>query len=142
MTARRALRTGLWLLAALEAAAGLWQVFLPRSFFDLRWVSYLPPYNEHLMTDVGTFNLALALVLAGAAIRMDRAQVRIALLAFAVYALVHFVFHVQHLGGFPAGDAVAQTVALGALALAPIALLVVAQTRQTLGHDPAVAGAA
>lgn len=140
MIARRTLLAGLWLLAALEAVAGLWQVLAPRSFFDLRWVSYLPPYNEHLMTDVGSFNLALALVLAGAATSSaNRALVRIALSAFLVYAVSHFVFHAGHLAGFPTADAVAQTLALGVLVVLPVVLLVV-EARLVSGASAAIDG--
>jgi hypothetical protein len=115
MTVRIALRTGLWILAATQAYVGAWALPAPRGFYDTfplpghAWVALLPPYNEHLVRDVGAYSLALAVVLGAAATTLQRQQVRVALIAVAVFAVPHAMFHVQHLEGFGTVDAVAQT---------------------------------
>ena len=110
------LRVGLLILVANEAALGLWALAAPRSFYDgfpapgHPWVALLPPYNEHLVRDVGALNLAVATMLGAAALTLDRTTIRAALLAMVVFAVPHTVFHVGHLEGFPRADALAQTV--------------------------------
>jgi hypothetical protein len=108
-------RVGLLLLAAMQAIVGLWALAAPRSFyagFPSRghpWVALLPPYNEHLVRDVGALSLALTVVLCAAALTLDRAMIRTALLALIVYAVPHTIFHAGHLEGFPTADALGQT---------------------------------
>jgi hypothetical protein len=51
-------RTALVVLALSAAFTGLPAALAPRTFFDdfpflSAWVELLPPYNEHLVTDVG-----------------------------------------------------------------------------------------
>ena len=110
------LRVGLLTLAATQALVGVWALPAPRAFYDgfpvsgHPWVALLPPYNEHLVRDVGAFNLALTVVLVAAAWTLDRTLVRVALAALLVYALPHTIFHAGHLEGFPPGDALGQTV--------------------------------
>lgn len=61
-----------------ELAVGIWALFLPRSFYEdfpfsgRDWVSTLGPYDEHLVRDVGEFNLAFGVLLALATIWPDR----------------------------------------------------------------------
>ena len=116
MTSRTLLRVGLLVLAAIQAIVGVWALAAPQAFYDgfplpgNPWVALLPPYNEHLVRDVGGLNLALAVVLGAAARTLDRRMVRVALLALAVFAVPHTAFHAGHLAGFPPADAVAQTV--------------------------------
>ena len=124
------IRAGLIFLAVTQGAAGLVQLFAPRFFYDdfptpaTPWVSLLPPYNEHLMRDVGALTLAYVLVLTAAAIWPEPKLVRVALAANLMFTVPHFVFHATHLGHYPTGSAVAQTIALGAAVLIPAALLV------------------
>jgi hypothetical protein len=90
-------------------------------------VQLLPPYNEHLMRDVGGLNLALSVVLGASALIMERRLVTAALLAYLTYAVYHLVFHVTHLEHFPQADAIAQTSALALVGVAlPLALLILA----------------
>ena len=116
MGLRRVLRVGLFILAAMQATLGLWALSAPRAFYDgfplprHAWVALLPPYNEHLVRDVGAFSLALTVVLCAAALILDRTMIRVALLALAVFAIPHTIFHALHLEGFPATDARAQTI--------------------------------
>jgi hypothetical protein len=77
---RNCLRGGLVLLAAIQAGMGGWQYFAPRSFYyEIPTVSADRPFSAHLMTDVGGLNLALVVVLAAAAWRLDRTLTRAAL---------------------------------------------------------------
>ena len=45
----------------LLVAAGLWAFAAPRSFFES--VATYPPFNEHLLHDIGAFNLGLGATL-------------------------------------------------------------------------------
>jgi hypothetical protein len=53
----------------------------------------LGPYNEHLVRDVGALNLALGVLLATAALLLERRLVQVSLIAYLVYAVPHFAFH-------------------------------------------------
>ena len=116
MTLRTLLRVGLVILAAMQVLVGAWALAAPRAFYDgfplprHAWVALLPPYNEHLVRDVGALNLALTVLLGAGAWTLDRTMIRVALLALIVFAVPHAIFHAGHLTGFPAADAVAQTV--------------------------------
>ena len=111
-------RVGLGILAALEAMVGVWALFAPISFYrnfplpGHAWVSMLPPYNEHLTRDVGELSLALTVLLGAAAVTGQRLLSVVAIIATAVYAVPHAVYHALHLEGFPTGDAVAQMVGI------------------------------
>jgi hypothetical protein len=62
-------------------------------------------------------------VLASAAVGLERRMVRTALVATLVFTVSHFVFHATHLEHFPRADAIGQTVSLGLLVLLPAVLL-------------------
>lgn len=119
MTARDGLRVGLTVLTATQLLVGVWALPAPRAFYGTfpaaghAWVALFPPYNEHLVRDVGAQSLALAVVLGAAAVTVDRLLARVGLTATLVYALPHAVFHGAHLDSFPTADAVAQTVGTG-----------------------------
>src|SRR5215213_7072649 len=115
-TTSMAVRVLLAILALIEAVIGVWALFAPASFYrsfpgaGQAWVSLLPPYNQHLITDVGELSLALAVVLGAAAITGQWLLSVVAIIAFAVYTVPHMIFHSLHLEGFSRGDAIAQTV--------------------------------
>lgn len=72
-----ALRATLGLVALINAITGLQAAVAPRAFFDdfplgHGWVAALPPFNEHLITDVGGFYLAFAVLFGWAAARPER----------------------------------------------------------------------
>lgn len=106
----------LGVLAAVQGVVGTWALVAPLVFYEgfplpgHAWVALLPPYNEHLVRDVGALNLALAVVMAGAALRADRATVRLAAVAGLVVSVPHTAYHALHLAHFPPADAVAQTI--------------------------------
>jgi heme/copper-type cytochrome/quinol oxidase subunit 4 len=129
MTGRRTsapVRAGLGLLAVLEVVIGVWALLAPMSFYRSfplpghDWVSLLPPYNEHLTRDVGELSLALTVVLVAAAVTGHWLLSVVAVIATAVYAVPHAVYHFLHMKGFPPTDAIAQTVGI-ALQLVVIA---------------------
>jgi len=102
----------------LEALVGVWALLAPLSSYRSfplpghAWVSLLPPYNEHLTRDVGELSLALTVVLVAAAVTGQWLLSVVAIMAIAVYAVPHAVYHALHLEGFPTGDAIAQTVGI------------------------------
>ena len=121
-------RITLWILAAQAAATGLPAALAPRWFYDefplgRGWVAMLPPYNQHLITDVGGFYVAFALLFAWAAITLQRTLIVPVCAAWGVAALLHFGYHAAHLDGWDAGDAIAQTLTLAlVLALPAVAI--------------------
>lgn len=135
------IRAGLIFLAVAQGAAGLVQLFAPSFFYDdfptsaTPWVSLLPPYNEHLLRDVGALTLAYVLVLAAAAIWPEPKLVRVALMANLMFTVPHFVFHATHLDHYPTGSAIAQTVTLAFAVLLPAALLIVSVRTPAAGKE-------
>lgn len=120
------LALGVLLLAALTI--GLTATVAPRAFYDdfpflAHWVDLLPPYNEHLVTDVGGLYLGFAVIFAWAARTLDRTLVRAACAAWLLTATLHLLFHATHLGDFDTGDAIAEIASLALLLVpAPVAI--------------------
>jgi hypothetical protein len=112
-------RAGLGILATLQGVVGVWALLAPVSFYTSfpiaghGWVALLPPYNEHLIRDVGEFSLALTVVLATAAVTGQRQLSVVAICALAVYAIPHAVYHALHLEGFSTAAAAAQMAGIG-----------------------------
>jgi hypothetical protein len=80
-----------WLLAAaFFVVTGLWPLVSPDTFFDA-WVA-LPPYNAHLMRDIGVFTLGAAGALLAAARFKD--TLLVALIGASTAAAVHVFAHV------------------------------------------------
>ena len=116
-------------LAAVSLVVGAWAQFAPRSFYDSFpgfgrvWVAADGPYNEHLVRDVGGLNLALALLLTVAAVRLSPVLVRTAAAGALVYGAPHLLYHLNHLGLYGTGDRIANEVALAMGVAIPVALL-------------------
>ena len=116
-------------LALTQVVVGAWALFGPQQFYagfpgaGHAWVALLPPFNEHLVRDVGSLSLAVAVVLAVAAVAGTRPLVRTAVGAFSVYAVPHTVFHGLHLENFGRADAVAQMAGFGLQLLLALAAL-------------------
>ena len=126
---RAATRLVLGILAAVQATDGFYALLAPRSFYDdfpagRGWVEALPAYSEHLVRDVGALFLATAVVLAAAAIWLERRLVLVALVSFLVFSVPHTIYHLFNLEGISTGDAIAEAVLLILTVLAPLALLV------------------
>ena len=123
------LRVSLAIVALSALMPGLEGTLGPGSFYasfplGRGWVELLPPYNEHLIRDVGGFYLAFAVLFAWASVTLAGALIVPLCVAWTVAAVLHASFHITHLDGFSAGDAIAQTSGL----LAVIALPVLATT--------------
>ncbi len=94
--------------AAIGAVAflpfGAWAMVAPRSFFDA--VATFHPYNQHLVQDIGAFQLGLGVVLLIAALRPTTDALGVALVGCGIGAAAHVVSHVigHDLGGKPATD--------------------------------------
>jgi hypothetical protein len=114
------------LAAAFYTLFGAWALLSPRSFFES--VATFPPYNEHLLHDVGAFQLGLGAALF-AALALRRTLVA-ALVGVAVASVLHAGAHAvdAHLGGRPSDPWV-----LGLLAALVVLALVVAWR----GEEPA-----
>lgn len=116
-------RAALAILVLAGASIGLTATLAPQAFYDdfpfLRhWVDLLPPYNEHLVTDVGGLYLGFTVLFAWAAWTLQPTLVRAVCSAWLLTATLHLLFHATHLENFDAGDAIAQIASL-ALLLAP-----------------------
>jgi hypothetical protein len=107
------------LAAAFYALFGAWALLSPRSFFET--VATFPPYNEHLLHDVGAFQLGLGAALF-AALALRRTLVA-ALVGVGAASVLHAGAHAVdgHLGGRPTDPWV-----LGLLAALVVLALVVA----------------
>ncbi|MGH9212844.1 MAG: hypothetical protein ACRD2C_19565 [Acidimicrobiales bacterium] len=83
-----------------NAAAGLWAVLAPSSWYDsfpgfgTPLVAAEPPYNAHLATDAGAGLLASGIVLLLAAWLADRRSVALGVIAFAAFSVPHAAYHV------------------------------------------------
>jgi len=113
------MRACLGVLTLVQAVIGCWALLAPAAFYagfpaaGHAWVAMLPPYNEHLVRDVGALSLAVAVLLAAAWLTADRRLVPVAVVVYSVYALPHTAFHGLHLEGFSRFDAVSQMAGFG-----------------------------
>jgi hypothetical protein len=123
MRSSKRARAALGFLFVAAALIGLTATVAPRTFYEdfpfvAHWVELLPPYNEHLVTDVGGLYLGFAVLFAWAAWTLERTLVRAVCVAWLVTATIHLAFHAGHLAGFGSADAIAEIATL-ALLLAP-----------------------
>ena len=121
----------LWVLNALGAFVGVWALIAPRSFYDTfpsagfgPWVGVDGPFNEHLIRDVGA--LYLALVGAGVVAALSRrADASIAVgVAWLVFSVPHFSYHLAHLHDLAPLDAVGQPISLALSLVLSIPLVI------------------
>ena len=120
----------MWLLAISAFAVGIQAAFFPRSFYDdfpfgRGWVAMDGPYNQHLVRDVGSLNLALVVLVFAALFVGTRTMARTAMLVWLVNAVPHFLYHLGHLSmDMSGGDKFALVATLGFTVLAPIIVLI------------------
>ena len=123
------MRVLLWLLALGNLGVGLQALFMPRSFYDdfpfgRGWVAMDGPYNQHLVRDVGSLNLALVVLVFAALFVGTRTLARVAMVVWLVNAIPHFLYHLGHLKmDMTGGDKFALVATLGFAAVAPIVVL-------------------
>jgi hypothetical protein len=124
-------RCGVGALAAVHLWWGVWARFAPRHFFDVfpgfghHWTAGYPPYNEHLVTDLGATFLTLGFLLAVGAATTDLRIRRLVLAATLVFSALHLSFHAGHRGGLDTFDFGASVGTLVGGVLAPIILLAI-----------------
>ncbi|MBX6355016.1 MAG: hypothetical protein IRZ05_04065 [Micromonosporaceae bacterium] len=130
---RAVLRGGLALLGMLHLSWGVMAAAAPRWFFDTfpgfgqRWTAAYPPFNEHLVTDLGATFATLGVLLLAAAALGDRRVTTVVLLGVIVFSALHLAFHAVHRGGLAGVSYSLSLVSLLAGVLAPAALLVLAR---------------
>jgi hypothetical protein len=136
MRSSKSARAALGFLFVAAALIGLTATVAPRTFYEdfpfvAHWVELLPPYNEHLVTDVGGLYLGFAVLLGWAAWTLELTLVRAVCVAWLVTATIHLAFHAGHLAGFGSADAIAEITTLALLlAPAPIAIWGVGQDEE------------
>lgn len=118
-------RAMLGLLCGYCVFIGATAAFVPRTFYDdfpflAHWVERLPPYNEHLISDVGGLYLGFALLFGWAAWKLERTLALPVCAAFLLSAILHLIFHIGHLEGFGTVDGVAEIAALASLLAPPL----------------------
>jgi len=124
MRSADAARAALAILLLSAALIGIVATFAPHTFyadfpFLRHWVDLLPPYNEHLVTDVGGLYLGFAVLFAWAAWTLQPTLVRAVCAAWLLSAAIHLIFHATHLDNFDTGDAVAELASLAFLLIPP-----------------------
>jgi hypothetical protein len=124
MRSPQAARVALGILLISALSIGLTATVAPHAFYEdfpfvAHWVELLPPYNEHLVTDVGGLYLGFSVLFAWAMITLDRTLVQAVSVAWLLAAAIHLFFHAGHLDNFDTGDAIAQTISLALLLIPP-----------------------
>ena len=124
MRSPNAARVSLAILLLSAASIGLTATLAPHTFYDdfpflSHWVDLLPPYNEHLVTDVGGLYLGFTVLFAWAGWTLQATLVRAVCSAWLLSATLHLFFHVTHLEGFGTADGVAEIAALAFLLVPP-----------------------
>ena len=86
-------------VGGLQLGIGLWAFLSPRSFEDT--VALFPPYNQHLIHDLGAFSAGLGVAVLVALLVSD--GLLTALLGMAAASVLHAVSHLldRSLGGRP-----------------------------------------
>jgi hypothetical protein len=120
MRSRRTAQVALWLLFVAALTTGLPAAFAPHTFYsdfplNTHWVEMLPPYNEHLIIDVGGLYLGFAVTIGIAARTLQPTLVRAACWGWLLMATLHLIFHAGHLEGFDTADGIAELVSLALL---------------------------
>jgi AhpD family alkylhydroperoxidase len=129
---RTAIRTILLLLGFGQALVGVTMLIDRRGWFQSfplgrDWVEALPPFNEHLVVDVGSLFVGIGVLAVLAGIWLERRVVIAACTAWLLYAVPHTIYHSveQPLG---TGDAIANLTTLALTVIGPA--LVLALTRR------------
>jgi hypothetical protein len=135
-------QVALIVIAFSTGLVGLWATAAPKSFYEdfpgagRVWVAVDGPYNEHLVRDVGSLNLALAFVAVLALVTGSTLVARAAGGAALIYGVPHLLYHATHLDPYDTDDQVALIVSLSIAVLAAV-LAVAAPTERE--DDPATA---
>jgi nucleoside-diphosphate-sugar epimerase len=127
----------LWLMAFGSVGVALQALLTPRSFYDdfplgRGWVRMDGPYNQHLIRDVGSLNLALVVLVLAALFVSTRTLARVAAVVYLVNAIPHFAYHARHINmaGMEAADKVGILVTLGLAVVGPVLVLILLRARR------------
>jgi AhpD family alkylhydroperoxidase len=141
---RGLVRAILLVLGVNQALIGVTMLADPRGWFESfplgrDWVEALPPFNEHLVIDVGSLFLGIGVLAVLAAVWLERRLVIATCVAWLLYAVPHTIYHSieQPLG---TGDAIANLTALAATVLGPGLILLLARRPAALAGVPAGTG--
>ena len=128
-------RAGLAALGFVELSWGGWAYFAPAGFFadfpgfGHRWTAAYPPFNEHLIADLGATFLTFGALLVFAAVLDDRRVSAVALAGAMLFNLLHLAFHATHRGTMTGADYPVSLLTLLFGVLAPAALLALLRDR-------------
>ena len=118
------IRVGLALLFLDELVVGAWNAISPGTFYRyFPTVDLTPPFSEHYARDFGGATLGIALLLGIAAVRPKAHFVIPAALAYSIFAVPHFFYHLAHLDGASSGEAIVLTTGNAAVALLGMAIV-------------------
>lgn len=135
-------RAGLAVLAINELVVGFWNQVLPASFYEnFPTVDLTPPFSEHYARDFGGATLGIAVLLVIAFVRPTTVTVGMSALAYSVFSVPHFAFHLHHVEHASSSEAVFLVAGNAAVATIGILLLVwtvVRMRRERRLRDPAV----
>jgi hypothetical protein len=124
------IRIGLGLLLLDELVVGGWNAIWPEGFYrHFPTVDLIPPFNEHYARDFGGATLGIALLLGLAFFKPKAHFVIPAALAYSIFSVPHFLFHLANLEGATLGEAIALTSANAVVALLGIALIFLTAAR-------------
>jgi hypothetical protein len=118
---------------------GIWAQFFPFRFYEsfpgfgLHWIDVDGSYNEHLIRDVGSFYLGLTAASLVAMLHRSAVPGRVAGVAWAVFGILHYGYHLMHLEG-SAVDIAGNVVSLGISAALGV-ILVLPPRRRVTGED-------
>jgi hypothetical protein len=127
----------LWFMAIGSVGVAFQALFTPRSFYDdfplgRGWVRLDGRYNEHLVRDVGSLNLAIVVLVLAALFVSTRSLARIAAVVYLVNAVPHFAYHARHINmaGMEGSDKMGILFTLGGAVLMPVLVLLLLSTRR------------
>jgi len=119
------IKASLAILAFAALSVGLPAAFAPETFYEdypffTAWINLLPPYNEHLITDVGGLYTGFGVMFVWALIRPSRQLILPLCVGWFVVQILHFAFHISHLEGFTTTETASQTIGLLLITLVPL----------------------
>ncbi|SDE08590.1 hypothetical protein [Auraticoccus monumenti] len=135
----RFIRVGLAVLLLDQLVVGAWNAISPETFYRYFPTADLtPPFSEHYARDFGGATLGIALLLGIAVVRPRAHFVIPAALAYSLFSVPHFFFHIANLGGATVGEAIALTTGNAAVALLGIAVVLatIARDRRVARQQP------
>ena len=104
------IRISLAILLVTELVVGFWNQVIPANFYNnFPTVEATPPYSEHFARDFGGATLGIAVLLAIALVSPRAVFVIPATLAYSVYSIPHFFFHLTHLDEISTPEAIGLT---------------------------------